>query len=480
MCERPERLICRSSSSSGVDAIADDAALPGERRRLVFDRGGNGVPDVGDLVELAAQALDERRDHGFEDEPQARDGRERLPQRHEISRAGRAERRPGDEALEIVHRPQRVAHPPPLGHAVAELLHGVEPILNAFERDQRTRQPRAQQPRAHGRLRPIQHRQQRPLAPATRAFEHLEVANRHRVDEQRVAALAPADGAHVREIHLLRVAQVGDQRAGGARRRRSAVESVGVEAARLELFGERPVGTVIAERPRLDQRDRKIQPCCLRQQRCEVGALRRDDLPGAQDLNFLVERLPSRVAGVFGGEELARGHVEQRHADRTGIARTSRAISRRGDRETEGRLARIEIAGIGERARRDDARHLALDHTFGLLRILDLIADRDPEASPDEPADVAIGGVEGHAAHRHRVACRVLRPRRERQLERPRRRQRVLVEHLVEVAHPEEQDGVAILPLGVEILPHGRRDRSGGGRRRNGRGHGAGYNLTQC
>ena len=35
--------------------------------------------------------------------------------------------------------------------------------------------------------------------------------------------------------------------------------------------------------------------------------------------------------------------------------------------------------------------------------------------------------------------------------------QRVLVEHLVEVAHPEEQDRVAMLLLGVEILPHRRR-----------------------
>ena len=37
--------------------------------------------------------------------------------------------------------------------------------------------------------------------------------------------------------------------------------------------------------------------------------------------------------------------------------------------------------------------------------------------------------------------------------------ERVLVEHLVEVAHPEEHDGVAVLPLRVEILPHGRASR---------------------
>ena len=49
----------------------------------------------------------------------------------------------------------------------------------------------------------------------------------------------------------------------------------------------------------------------------------------------------------------------------------------------------------------------------------------------------------GHAAHRDGAARRVLRARRQRQLERARGHQRILVEHLVEVAHPEEHDGVA-------------------------------------
>ena len=52
--------------------------------------------------------------------------------------------------------------------------------------------------------------------------------------------------------------------------------------------------------------------------------------------------------------------------------------------------------------------------------------------------------------------------RGQRQLERARRHQRVLVEHLVEVAHPEEHDRVAVLTLGVEVLTH--RGRGSGGR----------------
>ena len=63
-----------------------------------------------------------------------------------------------------------------------------------------------------------------------------------------------------------------------------------------------------------------------------------------------------------------------------------------------------------------------------------------------------------YAAHRDAVAAGILRSRRERQLERARRDQRILVEHLVEIAHAEEHDGVAILLLRIEILPHRGRD----------------------
>ena len=73
--------------------------------------------------------------------------------------------------------------------------------------------------------------------------------------------------------------------------------------------------------------------------------------------------------------------------------------------------------------------------------------------------DVRVDRVKRHAAHRNRGAVRVLRARGQRQLEHARRRQRVLVEHLVEVAHAEEHDRVAVLALDVEVLPHGRRGR---------------------
>ena len=145
---------------------------------------------------------------------------------------------------------------------------------------------------------------------------------------------------------------------------------------------------------------------------------------------------------------------------RSSSAAPTRSPSVRPERHQERRLARVEVVRVEQRARRDHAHDLAPDDALGLPGILDLLADRDAVALAHEPGEVAVDGVKRHAAHRNRPAGRVLRSRGQRQVERARRDQRVLEEHLVEVAHAKEHDGVAILPLGVVVLAHRGRERA--------------------
>src|SRR5262245_42796094 len=65
--------------------------------------------------------------------------------------------------------------------------------------------------------------------------------------------------------------------------------------------------------------------------------------------------------------------------------------------------------------------------------------------------------MERNAAHRN-TASRILRARGKSQLERARRQQGILVKHLVEIAHPEKENRIAMLLFGVEVLPHCWRD----------------------
>ena len=234
-----------------------------------------------------------------------------------------------------------------------------------------------------------------------------------------------------------------------------------MEALRAQLREERAARGFQLERPRVGVRDARLRSRVAQERRDGVEPRRRDDLARLQDGNLVAERLASVEAGVLGGREFSRRDVEQRRAK-------ARSWMRRRERKQKRRLARLEIAGVGQRPRRHDAHDLPPHDALGFSRILDLLADRDAEPFAHESRDVRVRGVKRTAAHRNRAAVRVLRSRRQRQIEGARRRQRVLVEHFVEVAHAEEQDRVAVLAFGVEVLPH--RGRRAGRSLGNGRG----------
>ena len=159
-----------------------------------------------------------------------------------------------------MHGPQRVLHLRPLGAAEGELLDRIEPILDALERQQRLQQPGPQQPPAHRRHRAIDLVQQRSGAAAVGRLDDVEVPERGRVDDQAVGAGAVRNLADVREIGLLRVAQVLDQRACGADRGVVALETEAGQALRLQLGEQRTACRFAVERPRLDRRDRCREP----------------------------------------------------------------------------------------------------------------------------------------------------------------------------------------------------------------------------
>ena len=353
------------------------------------------------------------------------------------------------EALDVVNRLERLAQLRALGRSECQLFDGVEPILNPLEREERPEQPRAQETAAHRGHRAIDLVQERSGPAPVGRVEHLEVAQRGRVDEEAIGTGAKRDLADVREIGLLRVAQVVDERAGRPNRGGPILETKPEQALRPQLVEERSPRRLLIEGPSGGVRHAGGDPDLGHERRGVVESLGRDDLAGLEDGELVGERLPAIGAVVLRGRELAGREIEQGHAE------PRRGHGRR-DGHHERRLARLEIPGVGQRAGRHDAHHFAPHEALGLLRILHLFADGDAKPLADEPGDVAVGSVERHAAHRNRAAAGILRTRGERELECASGGERVLVEHLVEVAHPEKHDGVAVLTLRVEVLPHGR------------------------
>src|SRR5690606_15639614 len=58
---------------------------------------------------------------------------------------------------------------------------------------------------------------------------------------------------------------------------------------------------------------------------------------------------------------------------------------------------------VGDRARRDDAHHLAFDQALAGRRVADLLADRHRLAQRHQTREVAFGGMVRHAGHRDRL-----------------------------------------------------------------------------
>jgi hypothetical protein len=129
----------------------------------------------------------------------------------------------------------------------------------------------------------------------------------------------------------------------------------------------------------------------------------------------------------------------------------------------EARLARVERLLVQHRTRGHEAGDLAPDDP-GASRRFHLVADGDLEPPVEELRHVAAGRVVGDPAHGDLAVS--LGAGGERDLEHLRGLDGVLEEHLVEVAEPEEEDGVGVPRLHLEVLPHHR------GRRLCDLGHG--------
>jgi len=113
----------------------------------------------------------------------------------------------------------------------------------------------------------------------------------------------------------------------------------------------------------------------------------------------------------------------------------------------------IEQRRVGERPRGDDARHLPVHRPLGRRDIADLLADRNRFAQLHQLREVLLDRMHRHACHLHRRPGR-LPALREGDIEEPCALLGVVVEELVEIAHPVEHQDVRMLALDAQVLLH--------------------------
>ncbi len=244
--------------------------------------------------------------------------------------------------------------------------------------------------------------------------------------------------AQVRHGAALRVLGVLQQATGGADGGRRIVRVEATQVVRAELRAELAVRRARIEVPGRPPPQRWER----RKPGGRIGVLGEQKLRRLQPVELRVQRVD--VVELHDAEPAAR-EVEPCEAD-SGSER-----QRRG----EARLLLLEKRGVGHGARRDHAHDLARDRAFARRGIADLLADRDRFAELHQAREIGLRGMHGHAGHRNRLAGR-LPAFRERDVDELRRAARVVIEELVEVAHPVKQQRVRELRFDRVVLLHDR------------------------
>ena len=252
----------------------------------------------------------------------------------------------------------------------------------------------------------------------------------------------------------IRLGQVLDQRAGRAGRQRVVVAAEALEGADAEMALQ-PLGRRVgAEAPGVVWRQRERA-----QRRRQVGrraappiGRRHEQLGRADALELLGDQARQLLRPAARRHQLAAAELAGRdvHVREAGPCLAERQCGQ------EVVPLGVEQPRLGDRAGRDDPRDRAVDQPAAGRRVADLLADRDPVAARDQAGEVAIERLVRDAGQRVPAPLAHLAPG-QRDLELARDDLGVLIEGLVEVAHPKEQNRVRVLALEALVLLPDRR-----------------------
>ncbi len=365
-------------------------------------------------------------------------------ERAELARSGPAGGGLAREALDIAHAIERRAQRLPRERIVEQRAHRIEPRIDGPALRERSQNPRAKQPRAHWRRGAIEYIDERAAAiAATQRFDELEIAPRHLIERHRAPRALHHRSREVRNPLRLQLVQVAQQCAGRAHRRRiGRADAERLERRDAELLAQR-----IAR-----ERGIELPPLTLRDQRALTrwSARRRGALAAHH------HHLARREARENRLEVRGVAHDEPKLAGREIGGRDSRLRSGHDERAEKVVSRMVEQIVREEGARSDRLDDLAANDALRVLRVLHLLADRDAVPLRHQLPKVPAHRLRGHARERH-IRRTAIVARCEREPEHARCDLGVLIERLVELAEPVEQDRAGIARLHLAPVLHQRR-----------------------
>ena len=436
----------------GVVTVADQASLGGGQGGIIDHGRLDPRPDLrakfDTRLELGQQVgRGSRGQSGLDPRQEG----QRPSEVDQVTRRGAAGADSRSQAFEVTGSVEGVAEVNPQRGITDQFSHGVVASGDRLDPSQRGGQPAGQQPSPHRRAGLVDRMQERPLAAdVTQGPGQFQTPPRHLIERHDLSAMVGGQAIDVADGVLLRIPQVSHQGPSGLNLGRLVIDTEPAQGLGPKLLMQDLASLLWHEVPRRSRRDSHRLP----DSKCPR--------PGGLHANFRDKNLggiqPGDLIDQFGPAHPSEREMPGRkfHPGQTELA-----ANLDDGRQVVGRFW-VEKGVLSQSSSRDDPNNFSFDDAFGQLRIFDLLADRDPNPCLDQLGQVCVERRVGESGHLAGVGAFVFVAGSDceaKQLVSP---VGVVTEHLVKVAHPEEQERFRISILQLMILPHHRRQ---GGRR---------------
>ena len=278
----------------------------------------------------------------------------------------------------------------------------------------------------------------------------LQVPHREAVEPHVLILLQPAEAGDVLDVGVLGFGQVVHDAAGRNHAFFQVIDPEAFERSGTEVPGENIVGVVGPKNPFIERVG------------AVVGAESLLELAPAffAEQNFgraeILEQFAQIIERALGRQELAGADIEE--------GNTGFGFAEVNGGEVVIRAA-FEHVVVHAHAGRDELGDAALDQTFSLLGIFELVADGYPLAGPHQLGQVIVDRVVREAGQGH-FAAAASPALGERDIENAAGRNGIFTKGLVKIAHPKQEHRARMLLLELVVLLHQRRFGHG----RNGHG----------
>jgi len=142
-----------------MEAGADKAALPDGEGRFLHQRGGEQLPQFGQVVQLPAQGSQQGGGTALQQFPQTGQLAQSVGKGHQITPTGGAVDHPADEALQVGDLPQGGGKLLPDDDVLHQIGDGLLAAADLHRGEEGSLDPAPQQPPAHGGFGLVQHPQ---------------------------------------------------------------------------------------------------------------------------------------------------------------------------------------------------------------------------------------------------------------------------------------------------------------------------------